>query len=76
VEKFLAAHEILFVAEQNRDAQFRALLTLETAVLKTKLRSLLHYDGLPVTAEFIVAGILAELKPPAVASVKGAAAHG
>src|SRR4029077_17672531 len=28
VEKFLAAHELLFVVEQNRDAQLRALLTL------------------------------------------------
>ena len=45
VEKFLAAHELLFVVEQNRDAQLRSLLTLETAVDKSKLRSLLHYSG-------------------------------
>ena len=31
VEHFLAAHQLLFVVEQNRDAQFRSLLTLETA---------------------------------------------
>ena len=36
VERFLAAHELLFVVEQNRDAQFRALLTLETAVEKAQ----------------------------------------
>ena len=63
VEKFLAAHELLFVVEQNRDAQLRALLTLETAVDKTKLRSLLHYDGLPISSSFIVEGVLAELQP-------------
>ena len=50
VEQFLAAHELLFVVEQNRDAQLRALLTLETAVEKSKLRSLLHYSGLPISS--------------------------
>jgi 2-oxoglutarate/2-oxoacid ferredoxin oxidoreductase subunit alpha len=68
VEKFLAAHELLFVVEQNRDAQFRSLLTLESAVDKRKLRSLLHYSGLPISADFIVAGVLAELKPGALAA--------
>ena len=58
VEEFLAAHQTLFVVEQNRDAQLRALLTLETAVDKKKLRSILHYDGLPMTAAFATAGCL------------------
>jgi len=62
VEKFLAGHELLFVVEQNRDAQLRSLLTLETAVDKAKLRSLLHYNGLPVSSDFIVEGVLAELQ--------------
>jgi len=75
VERFLAAHELLFVVEQNRDAQLRALLTLETAVDKAKLRSLLHYSGLPISSSFIVEGVLAELQPGARrASVE--AAHG
>jgi 2-oxoglutarate/2-oxoacid ferredoxin oxidoreductase subunit alpha len=72
VERFLAAHELLFVIEQNRDAQFRALLTLETAVEKTKLRSLLHYDGLPITSSFIVDGVLAELRPDAASRAAAA----
>src|SRR5205823_3917720 len=63
VERFLAAHELLFVVEQNRDAQFRALLTLETDVEKSRLRSLLHYNGLPISSSFIVEGVLAELRP-------------
>jgi len=62
VERFLAAHQLLFVVEQNRDAQLRSLLTLETAVDKAKLRSLLHYDGLPISSHFIVEGVLAELQ--------------
>jgi 2-oxoglutarate ferredoxin oxidoreductase subunit alpha len=73
VEKFLAGHEVLFVVEQNRDAQLRALLTLETAVEKAKLRSLLHYSGLPISSSFIVEGVLAELQPRPEIEAQGAA---
>jgi len=65
VEDFLAVHELLFVVEQNRDAQLRTLLTLETGVEKAKLRSLLHYSGLPISSSFIVEGVLAALRPRA-----------
>jgi len=65
VERFLADHRLLFVVEQNRDAQLRSLLTLETAVEKSKMRSLLHYSGLPVSSRFIVEGVLAEIAAPA-----------
>ncbi len=61
VEKFLASHALLFVVEQNRDAQLRSLLTLETPVEKAKLRSILHYSGLPISSSCIVEGVLAEL---------------
>lgn len=59
VEQFLASHARIFVVEQNRDAQLRSLLTLETAVEKTKLQSILYYAGLPMTANAIVNGIAA-----------------
>jgi 2-oxoglutarate ferredoxin oxidoreductase subunit alpha len=72
VDRFLAAHAVVFVIEQNRDAQFRALLTLETAVEKSKLRSLLHYDGLPITSRFIVEGVLAEVRPDAASRAAAA----
>jgi len=75
VERFLAAHQLLFVVEQNRDAQFRALLTVETAVDKAKLRSLLHYNGLPISSAFIVEGVLAEIRPRLRAQPQDAA-HG
>jgi 2-oxoglutarate/2-oxoacid ferredoxin oxidoreductase subunit alpha len=75
VEKFLAAHRTIFVVEQNRDAQLRSLLTLETAVEKSRLRSLLHYSGLPISSSFIVEGVLAELGPqPAYGSLTPVAA--
>jgi 2-oxoglutarate ferredoxin oxidoreductase subunit alpha len=73
VDRFLAAHKLIFVVEQNRDAQFRSLLTLETAVEKSKLRSLLHYDGLPISSSFIIEGILAEVQPRAKQQALGAA---
>lgn len=63
VERFLASHETLFVVEQNRDAQLRSLLILETDVPKSKLRSLLHYNGLPVSSQFIVDGISNAVAP-------------
>jgi 2-oxoglutarate/2-oxoacid ferredoxin oxidoreductase subunit alpha len=61
VEVFLKSHSTIFVVEQNRDAQFRSLLTLETAVEKSKLNSILSYSGLPMSADPIVNGIRAKL---------------
>jgi 2-oxoglutarate ferredoxin oxidoreductase subunit alpha len=63
VEDFLAAHSLIFIVEQNRDGQLRSLLTLETAVDKSKLRSILHYNGMPMSSDVIVTGVLAELGP-------------
>jgi len=63
VERFLEAHALVFVVEQNRDGQLRALLTLETGVEKSRLRSILHYNGLPLTAAHVVDGVLAEIEP-------------
>ncbi|MBX5459455.1 MAG: 2-oxoacid:acceptor oxidoreductase subunit alpha [Steroidobacteraceae bacterium] len=73
VERFLAAHRLLFVVEQNRDAQFRSLLTLETQVDRSKLRSLLHYNGLPISSSFIVEGVLEEVRPRPREQALGAA---
>ena len=61
VEAFMASHEKIFVVEQNRDAQLKSLLTLETDVPKSKLHSILHYSGLPMTSKEIVDAVLAEL---------------
>jgi 2-oxoglutarate ferredoxin oxidoreductase subunit alpha len=68
VEEFLAKHETIFVIEQNRDAQLRSLLTLETAVEKAKLRSILHYSGMPMSSDSVVDAmlkILQEINPQA-----------
>jgi 2-oxoglutarate ferredoxin oxidoreductase subunit alpha len=61
VDSFMASHEKIFVVEQNRDAQLKSLLTLETDVPKSKLHSVLHYSGLPMTSKEIVDAVVAEL---------------
>ena len=57
VADFIAAHEQVFVIEQNRDAQLRSLLVNELVVDPAKLMPVLHYDGTPITARFIVGEI-------------------
>jgi len=54
VKSFLESMKVIYVVEQNRDAQMKALLTMEYPELATKLRSILHYDGLPIDAQSIV----------------------
>jgi 2-oxoglutarate/2-oxoacid ferredoxin oxidoreductase subunit alpha len=53
VADFIAAHDRVFVVEQNRDAQMKALLVNECGIDPSRLVSVLHYDGTPVTARFI-----------------------
>lgn len=62
VESFLTHHAQVFVIEQNRDAQLKSLLVLETAVEKAKLHSVLHYSGLPITAHHVVDGVCTVLE--------------
>jgi 2-oxoglutarate/2-oxoacid ferredoxin oxidoreductase subunit alpha len=62
VDQFIAAHEHLFVIEQNRDAQLRTLLVTEQEVNPAKLEPVLHYDGTPITARFIVDEVSARIK--------------
>src|SRR5260221_1727450 len=64
VEDFLQEHDFCFVIEQNRDAQLRSLLTLETSVAKDKLRSVLVYGGVPLNASHGVYPMLNSLCTP------------
>jgi len=61
VEAFLAEHETVFVVEQNRDAQLRSLLVLETAAPKDKLKSVLQFGGFPLQATQVVTSIIRQL---------------
>jgi 2-oxoglutarate ferredoxin oxidoreductase subunit alpha len=54
IHDFVAQHERVYVVEQNRDAQMASLLKLDLpAEQVAKLRSILHYNGLPVDARTI-----------------------
>ena len=63
VYDFIAAHDTVFVAEQNRDGQLRAMLMIEGNIDPAKLVPVLHYDGMPVTAEILVRSIREYLEP-------------
>jgi 2-oxoglutarate ferredoxin oxidoreductase subunit alpha len=54
IADFVAAHPWVFVVEQNRDAQLKTLLVNEAKVNASRLLSVLHYDGTPITARYIV----------------------
>jgi 2-oxoglutarate ferredoxin oxidoreductase subunit alpha len=59
VEDFIRRHDRVYVVEQNRDAQMLSLLRIDTdPALGTRLRSVLHYNGLPIDARSVTEGIL------------------
>jgi 2-oxoglutarate/2-oxoacid ferredoxin oxidoreductase subunit alpha len=68
VTAFCAAHEAIFVVEQNRDAQMRSLLMTEANVAGTKLIPALNYDGMPMTAAFVRGAVLKILRPAQAAA--------
>ncbi len=54
IHDFVASHERVYIVEQNRDAQLASLLKLDLpGEQAAKLRSILHYNGLPVDARSI-----------------------
>jgi len=61
ITKFIDAHERIYIVEQNRDAQLAMLLKLELTPERCgKLRSVLHYSGLPIDARSVSEDILAQ----------------
>ena len=63
VSEFIATHEKVFVVEQNRDAQMRSMLVNELHFDPARLVPVLHYDGTPITARFIVQAIRDNIQP-------------
>ena len=61
IKAFIDKHEVVYVVEQNRDAQLRALLILDIDADPNKLVSLLHYNGIPINAGFVVDRVLDEI---------------
>ena len=62
VRQFVEEHDCCFVVEQNRDAQLRSLISIETGVAIEKMRSVLAYGGFPLSARQVVDGITSQLE--------------
>jgi 2-oxoglutarate/2-oxoacid ferredoxin oxidoreductase subunit alpha len=63
VDEFIRRHDRIYVVEQNRDAQMLSLLLIDgEAQFAPRLRSALHYNGLPIDARSISDEILAQEK--------------
>jgi 2-oxoglutarate ferredoxin oxidoreductase subunit alpha len=61
VEDFVNQHDHLFIIEQNRDAQMRAVFMNELDVPPQKMTAVLNYDGMPITADTIFRQISAKI---------------
>jgi 2-oxoglutarate/2-oxoacid ferredoxin oxidoreductase subunit alpha len=61
VTDFINAYDQIFLVEQNRDAQMRSLLVNECGIDPARFVSVLHFDGTPITARFIIAAIAERL---------------
>ena len=57
VKEFVTQHERIYVIELNRDGQLHNILQTEMPELATKLISLAHLDGMPLTARWVVEAI-------------------
>jgi 2-oxoglutarate ferredoxin oxidoreductase subunit alpha len=58
---FIDRHDRVYVVEQNRDAQMVALMRMELDPARiAKVRSVLHYSGLPIDARSISDAVLAQ----------------
>ena len=60
VIEFVRSHERVYVIELNRDGQLRQILTLELPDQATKMVSLCHVDGLPMTTDWVRQAVLAK----------------
>jgi 2-oxoglutarate ferredoxin oxidoreductase subunit alpha len=74
IADFVAAHPWVFVVEQNRDAQLKTLLVNEAKVNPSRLIPVLHYDGTPITARFIIGEISQHASARTVVPLKRAGA--
>ncbi|HJQ19111.1 MAG TPA: 2-oxoacid:acceptor oxidoreductase subunit alpha [Gemmatimonadaceae bacterium] len=71
VRDFMTKHRRYFIVEQNRDAQLRSLLAIETGTPLEKMVPVLDYGGLPLTAGFVVNEIARQLRVLQTPSLPG-----
>jgi len=61
VSEFIQQHDVVYVVEQNRDAQLRILLINDIEADQRKLVPLLHYNGMPIHPGFVVDSVLEQI---------------
>ncbi len=61
VHEFIASHQRVYVVDQNRDAQMLSLLKLDVDPRHApRLRSVRHYNGLPIDARSVTDEIISQ----------------
>jgi 2-oxoglutarate ferredoxin oxidoreductase subunit alpha len=60
VREFVKEHESVFVIEQNRDGQLADIIRLEVGRQQDKIRKILNYDGLSVSARFVTEHVVSK----------------
>jgi 2-oxoglutarate ferredoxin oxidoreductase subunit alpha len=58
LKSFVAAHDRIYVVEQNRDGQMGDIIKLEVGTDQEKIRKILHYTGLPCDARSITNAVI------------------
>jgi 2-oxoglutarate ferredoxin oxidoreductase subunit alpha len=76
--EFIDSHERVYLVEQNRDAQMATLMRMDLDPARmARVRSVLHYNGLPIDARSVTDAILAQegLSVAQAASAASTAPH-
>jgi 2-oxoglutarate ferredoxin oxidoreductase subunit alpha len=73
VRNFILEHDMVFVVEQNRDAQMRSMIVNELGIDPARMVPICHYDGTPITGRFIARAIGDRLEEFKVVSLERAA---
>ncbi len=60
IRRFIAGHDHVYVIEQNRDAQMLGMLRMHYPELTGRMRSIVHYNGLPVDARTLTDAVVAQ----------------
>ncbi|MCY4059892.1 MAG: hypothetical protein OXG44_18045, partial [Gammaproteobacteria bacterium] len=79
VRNFIDRHDIVFLAEQNRDAQMKTLLVNDLGIDPARIDSVLYYGGFSISADTIyeqVSEKLLEYKVPRLRAVGGGGGRG
>ena len=58
IKEFIDGHDLVYVIEQNRDAQLKSLLKIELNTNEDQVHSILSYNGMLITAQHIEREIL------------------